>query len=79
MTAIAAQATPIRWWHGRAMSRFMRHHLALLGLAMITLLVLACVFGPYALSYDSLHIDLRARFAPPLTGHHYFGTDPLGA
>jgi peptide/nickel transport system permease protein len=78
MTAIAAHATPARWWHSRGVYRFMRHHLALLGIAMITLLVLACVVGPYALPYDSLHIELRARFAPPLSGHHYFGTDPLG-
>lgn len=78
MTVIAANLTPTRWWQRRAVYRFMRHHLALAGLAMITLLVLACVVGPYALPYDSLHIDLRARFAPPLSGHHYFGTDPLG-
>ena len=78
MTAIVAHAAPTRWWHSRAVNRFMRHHLALLGIAMITLLVLACAIGPYALPYDSLHIDLRARFAPPLTGNHYLGTDPLG-
>lgn len=78
MTAIAAHAPLARWWHSRAVYRFMRHHLALVGIAMITLLVLACVIGPYALPYDSLHIDLRGRFAPPLSGHHYFGTDPLG-
>jgi peptide/nickel transport system permease protein len=78
MTAIVAHAAPARWWHSRAVYRFMRHHLALVGIAMITLLVLACVVGPYALPYDSLHIDLRGRFAPPLSGHHYFGTDPLG-
>ncbi|APG09959.1 peptide ABC transporter permease [Bradyrhizobium japonicum] len=78
MTAIVAHSAPARWWHSRAVYRFMRHHLALVGIAMITLLVLACVLGPYALPYDSLHIDLRARFAPPLSGNHYFGTDPLG-
>jgi peptide/nickel transport system permease protein len=78
MTSIAANLTPSRWWQSRAVSRFTRHHLALAGIAMITLLVLACVVGPYALPYDSLHIDLRARFAPPLSGQHYFGTDPLG-
>jgi len=78
MTVIAAHATPTPWWHSRAAYRFMRHHLALAGIAMISLLVLACVIGPYALPYDSLHIDLRARFAPPLSGQHYFGTDPLG-
>jgi peptide/nickel transport system permease protein len=78
MTAIVAHADPTRWWHSRAVGRFMRHHLALVGIAMIILLVLACAIGPYALPYDSLHIDLRARFAPPLSGHHYLGTDPLG-
>ena len=45
---------------------------------MIVLLTLACVVGPYLLPYDQLYIDLRARFAPPLTGVHIFGTDPLG-
>jgi peptide/nickel transport system permease protein len=78
MTTIVAHAAPVRWWHSRAVRRFMRHDLALAGIAMISLLVLACAIGPYALPYDSLHIDLRARFAPPLTGQHYFGTDPLG-
>ena len=78
MTALAVSAAPSRWWHSRAVTRFINHRLALLGLAMITLLTLACVLGPYLLPYDSLYIDLRARFAPPMTGHHYLGTDPLG-
>ena len=78
MTALAVSTAPSRWWHSRAVLRFINHRLALLGLAMITLLTLACVLGPYLLPYDSLHIDLRARFAPPMTGHHYLGTDPLG-
>jgi peptide/nickel transport system permease protein len=78
MTALAVQAGPSRWWRSRTTHRFLSHRLALLGVVMITSLTLACVFGPYLLPYDSLHIDLRARFAPPLTGHHYLGTDPLG-
>ena len=78
MTALAINTAPNRWWHSRAVTRFISHRLALLGLAMITLLTLACVLGPYLLPYDSLHIDLRARFAPPMTGNHYLGTDPLG-
>jgi peptide/nickel transport system permease protein len=78
MTALAVSTAPSRWWHSRAVLRFTSHRLALLGLAMITLLTLACVLGPYLLPYDSLHIDLRARFAPPMTGNHYLGTDPLG-
>ena len=78
MTALTANAAPSRWRNNRAALRFMRHRLALLGLAMIIFLCLACVLGPHLLPYDSLYIDLRARFAPPLTGHHFLGTDPLG-
>ena len=48
------------------------------GVVMIAMLTLACVLGPYLLPFDELYIDLRARFAPPLTGYHIFGTDPLG-
>ncbi|MER8458862.1 MULTISPECIES: ABC transporter permease [unclassified Mesorhizobium] len=78
MTALTANAAPSRWRNNRAALRFMRHRLALLGLAMIIFLSLACVLGPHLLPYDSLYIDLRARFAPPLTGYHFLGTDPLG-
>ncbi|QRM56653.1 ABC transporter permease [Sinorhizobium sp. BG8] len=69
---------PERWWRSRTVRRFARHRLAMLGLVMIVLLTFACVFGPYLLPYDELFIDLRARFAPPFTGYHIFGTDPLG-
>lgn len=78
MTNIAATQTVDRWWHNRVVRRFLSHKLALLGLLLIVLLTLACIFGPYLLPYDSLYIDLRARFAPPMTGDHYLGTDPLG-
>lgn len=78
MTAMDLSDRPNRWWRSRAVQRFMRHRLALLGMVMIVALTLACFLGPYLLPYDSLYIDLRARFAPPLTGQHYLGTDPLG-
>jgi peptide/nickel transport system permease protein len=78
MTAIAANVAPARWWRSRAARRFASHRLALLGFAMITLLTLACAFGPMLLPYDFLFIDLRARFAAPFTGQHHLGTDPLG-
>src|SRR5690606_25882762 len=67
-----------RWWQSRTVRRFVRHRLALVGLFMITILVLACVVGPWLLPYDSLYVDLRARFAPPFSGLHFLGTDPLG-
>ncbi|MGF6232531.1 peptide/nickel transport system permease protein [Inquilinus ginsengisoli] len=71
-TAIARR-TGNRGWR-----RFRRHKLAMIGVACILLLVLACVAGPWLLPFDDLRIDMRARFAPPLTGWHLFGTDPLG-
>lgn len=80
MSAVVSPAVEAksRWWRSRTLNRFMRHRLALLGVAMILALTLACVVGPWLLPYDELYIDIRARFAPPMTGAHIFGTDPLG-
>lgn len=78
MTAADIQNTPHRWWYSRGARRFAQHRLAMIGIAMLLLLTLACIVGPYFLPYDQLHIDLRARFAPPMTDDHYLGTDPLG-
>lgn len=66
------------WWRNRTLRRFLRHRLAVIGLVLVVLLTLACAIGPYLLPFDDLHIDLRARFAPPFTGPHLLGTDPLG-
>ncbi len=62
----------------RALGRFLRHRLAVAGLAAILLMVLACAFGPPLIPYDQLHIDLRGRFTGPFAGPHVFGTDQLG-
>lgn len=78
MTFLSITEGPARILRSREARRFLNHKLALLGLVLIILLTLACVFGPYVLPYDSLAIDFRARFAPPMTGDHYLGTDPMG-
>lgn len=78
MNTLALRDSPSRWWQSRVVRRFAQHPLALVGLVMITALTLACVIGPWLLPYDILRVDLRARFAPPLTGSHILGTDPLG-
>lgn len=79
MTAAAATPAPSSGWiRSRAARRFFRNHLAILGLVMVAALTLACFVGPLLLPFDELYIDLRARFAPPGTGAHIFGTDPLG-
>lgn len=77
----AASSSPAlrrRFRDNRAVRRFARNPLALLGLFMVLGLTVACFLGPHLLPFDELYIDLRARFAPPLTGAHIFGTDPLG-
>ncbi len=61
-----------------ALARFLRHRLAILGLGVIILLVLASAIGPYLIPFDDLYIDIRRRFAPPFVSAHLFGTDPLG-
>ncbi len=76
MDAPAAAAPRRR--RSRALRRFMRHRLALLGLFVIVLLVLATMFGPYLLPFDDLHIDIRHRFQAPFAGPHWFGSDQLG-
>ncbi|TCU14844.1 ABC transporter permease [Rhizobium sullae] len=78
VTLSISRSAKSHWWQSRTFRRFARHRLAMLGLLMITVLALACIVGPSILPYDELYIDLRARFAPPLTGYHIFGTDPLG-
>ena len=60
-----------------AARRFRRHHLAVFGLGMIVLLVLSAAAGPL-LTFDPLYIDIRNKFAPPLTGPHLLGGDELG-
>ncbi len=78
MTDMPLPATPVGRTRNRTLRRFLRHRLAVIGLVIIVLLTTACIVGPWLLPYDQLYIDLRGRFAPPLTGGHIFGTDPLG-
>jgi peptide/nickel transport system permease protein len=62
----------------RSWRRFGRHRLALLGTFVLLALVLISAVGPMVTPYDSLSIDILHRFAPPFSGPHWLGTDPLG-
>ncbi|MCB1381140.1 MAG: ABC transporter permease [Alphaproteobacteria bacterium] len=62
----------------RAIDRFLRHRLAVLGMIMTIVLVFFSVVGPYLLPFDDLYIDVRNRFAGPFVSVHLFGTDQLG-
>ncbi|MDQ7819707.1 MAG: ABC transporter permease [Armatimonadota bacterium] len=61
-----------------AWRRLRRHRLAMGGLAVIALLILAAVFAPWIAPYRFEQIDLTNRFAPPFVGRHWLGTDDLG-
>ena len=62
----------------RALRRFMRHRLAIIGVVVIVLLVFGTAVGPHLVPFDDLHIDIRNRFQPPFLGPHLLGSDPLG-
>ncbi len=42
----SAAPASTHWWQSRTVRRFARHKLAVVGLAMITVLIFACVVGP---------------------------------
>lgn len=77
-TTLSADKKPGRWPRSRAMRMFVQNKLAMFGVFMLVVLLAACFIGPHLIPYGELQIDLKARFAPPMTGGHIFGTDPLG-
>ncbi|MGX5736399.1 ABC transporter permease [Bosea thiooxidans] len=74
----ALMLPPSAFWNRPGFKRFGRHKLAVFGAVSIVILTLACVIGPWLLPYTDTFIDIRARFAPPFSGPHLLGTDPLG-
>lgn len=59
-------------WH-----RLRRNRQAVLGIAMLVLLVLAAVSAPLLAPYDPVKVNLRQQFVVP-SGQHLFGTDFYG-
>lgn len=62
---------------GDVWRRFRRNRLALVGLAVIAVLVVAAVCAPLVTSHDPAAIDTAASRRPP-SRSHWFGTDLLG-
>lgn len=77
--AAAAQASQVGegYWQ-IAWRRLRKHRLAMGGLIIIFVLILAAVFAPWIAPYRFEEIDLMNRFVPPFRGPHVFGTDDLG-
>ena len=68
----------LAWW------RLRRHKLAMVGLAILTLVTLASVFAPLIAPYSYEEINLHRSYAPVMSPGdvgrpmHYLGTDRLG-
>lgn len=60
-----------------AWRRFLRHRLALAGLAFVALLVLVAVFAPLFAPHDPNAVDV-ASFRTPPSADHWLGTDSAG-
>ena len=61
---------------GDVWRRFRRNKLAVVGLAVIVLMVLAAIFAPLVTSYDPKALGSGSRQKPSVD--HWFGTDVLG-
>ena len=57
--------------------RFRRSKSAMIGLAMISLLVICAIFAPLIATYDPIEQNWMNRFALP-SNAHWFGSDELG-
>jgi ABC-type dipeptide/oligopeptide/nickel transport system permease subunit len=72
-----AQARRVRSLWGDAWRRLLRNRLAVLGLVLVSLFLIAAVIGPYVTPYDFLAQNVNAALQGPTTSH-WFGTDAQG-
>lgn len=61
----------------RALRKMMSNQLAMLGVAIFTIILLASIFAPLLTSHDPVKIDLRGMLQAP-SAEHWFGTDRTG-
>jgi oligopeptide transport system permease protein len=62
-----------------ARTRFLRNKAAVVSLAVLSLIALACIVGPFVLPYEFDTADWNAMSLPPTwQGLHWWGTDEAG-
>jgi ABC-type dipeptide/oligopeptide/nickel transport system permease subunit len=74
---VLERARPARSLWQDARRRLLRNRLAVAGLAVLTLFVLAAIFGPYIAPHDFLAQDASRRLQGPSSAN-WLGTDALG-
>lgn len=70
-------ARPVRGNAARAWAQLRRNRAALVGLAIIAVLIFGALFAPFLTPYNPYAVSLSARLQPP-DGSHWLGTDELG-
>lgn len=65
-------------WNSQAMKKFIHNRKAMLGLAIVTILVLAVVLIPLFIDLDPYTTDRAAGFNKPPSDAHILGTDDVG-
>ena len=61
-----------------AVRRFMRHRIAMVGLAVVVFMTLFSFVGPHLIPFDPTDTDIRNRLTAPFSSPHILGSDPLG-
>ena len=61
----------------RIVSKFVNNRLAVFGLIIFIIILLATIFAPLLSPYDPMRVDLRSMRLPP-SFDHWFGTDNTG-
>jgi peptide/nickel transport system permease protein len=78
VTLVELAAVPDRPTRGRALRRLRRNPLAMSGLVVVTVAVLAAVLAPIIAPYPFDATDFTAPAPQPPSPEHWFGTDELG-
>ena len=71
-------AAPPKRIKNRALRKFLRNPLAVIGAVSIVILVLAAVLAPWVAPFNPLELDLINTYQTPGTGGHLLGTDNFG-
>jgi peptide/nickel transport system permease protein len=76
--AAAVAPVPTRPVRAQLMRAVRRMRIAAVGLAVLTLALLAALLAPWIAPHDPSTVALLDRLLPPLSAGHLLGTDPLG-
>jgi peptide/nickel transport system permease protein len=74
--ASGAGEAPATAWRGGAWRRFRSERAAVIGLAVLVVIVLAAIFAPWIMPYNPLQLGPDQLAGP--SGAHWLGTDELG-